>query len=39
LRLKRNLDEIALSQRLRQTQQASGRGNGLEFSFGAAAIF
>ena len=39
LRLKRNLDKIALPQRLGQTQQAAGRGNGLKFSFGTAAIF
>jgi hypothetical protein len=39
LRLESNFHEIALSQRLRQAQQASGHGYGLEFSFGAAAIF
>ncbi len=39
LRLKGNFDEVALRQRMRQLQQATGRGNGLEFSFGAPAVF
>src|SRR5262245_13001660 len=39
LRLKTDFDEIALSQRLRQAQQASSHGDSLEFSFGAATIF
>jgi len=39
LGLKGNFDEVALSQRLGQTQQASGHGNSLEFCFCAAAIF
>ena len=39
LRLECDLNEVALSLRLRYAQQASGHGDGLEFSFGAAAIF
>jgi hypothetical protein len=39
LSLEGDFHEIALSQRLRQAQQASGHGDGLEFSFGAAAVF
>jgi hypothetical protein len=39
LRLKRNFDEVSLSQRLGQAQQATRNGNGLEFCFRAAAIF
>jgi hypothetical protein len=39
LRLKGNFDEVALCQRLRQSEQAAGHGNGLQFCFGAAAIF
>jgi len=39
LRLKSNFNEVALSQRMGQVQKASGHGNGLEFSFGAAAVF
>ena len=39
LGLKRNFDEVALSQRLRDAQQSSGDGDGLEFRFGAAAVF
>ena len=39
LRLKRNFDEVALCNRLRQVQQAAGYGYGLELSFGAPAIF
>jgi hypothetical protein len=39
LSLKCNLDEVALRQGLRQAQQASGGRDGLEFSFGAAAVF
>jgi hypothetical protein len=39
LRLKGNFDEVALCQRLGQLQQATGHGNGLEFSFSAAAVF
>jgi hypothetical protein len=39
LRLKRDFHEVTLSQRLRQAQQASGHGNGLEFRFSAAAVF
>jgi len=38
LRLKGNFDEVALSQRLRQTEQSSGYGDGLKFCFGAAAV-
>ena len=39
LGLKRDLNKVALPQRLRQPQQASGGGDGLKFSFGAAAVF
>ena len=39
LRLKRDFHEVALSQRLRQAQQASGHGDGLEFRFRAASVF
>jgi hypothetical protein len=39
LRLEGNFHEVTLRQRLRQLQQATGNGNGLEFSFGAAAVF
>ena len=39
LRLERDFDEVSLSERLCQTEQASGHGNGLEFGFRAAAIF
>ncbi len=39
LRLKGNFHEIALPQRLRHLQQAAGHGNGLEFRFGAPAVF
>jgi hypothetical protein len=39
LRLKGNLYEIALSQRMGDPQQASGYGDGLQFSFGASAVF
>jgi hypothetical protein len=39
LRLKCDFDEIALSQRLVQAQQASGHRDGLEIGFRAAAIF
>ena len=39
LRLKCNLDEVTLRQRLGQLQQAPGHGDGLEFSFGAPAVF
>lgn len=39
LRLKREFDEGAISERARKLQQSAGRGNGLEFSFGAPAIF
>ncbi len=38
LRLERDFDKVSLAQALRQTQQASGHGNGLEFCFGAAAV-
>jgi len=38
LRLKRDFHEIALPQRLGQTQQPSGHGDGLEFGFGSAAV-
>jgi hypothetical protein len=38
LRLKGNLDEVALRQRLRQLQQSASHGNGLEFSFCAAPV-
>lgn len=39
LRLKGDFDEVAFPQRLRQAEQSSGGGNGLEFRFRAAAIF
>jgi hypothetical protein len=39
LRLKGDLDKIASTQTLDQTQQAAGCGNGLEFAFSALAIF
>lgn len=39
LRLEGDFDEVPLRERLRQAQQAPGGGNGLEFGFGAAAIF
>jgi len=39
LRLKRDFDKVAAPQRLGQAQQASGHGNGLEFSFGTTAVF
>ena len=39
LRLEGNFYEVALSERLRDAQQPSSHGDGLEFSFGAAAIF
>ena len=39
LRLKGNFNEVSLRQRLRQPEQATGYGNGLQFCFGAAAIF
>ena len=39
LGLKRNFDKVALRQRLRQAQQATSGRDGLEFSFGAAAVF
>jgi hypothetical protein len=39
LGLKRNFDEVALSQRMGELQQAASDGNGLEFCFGAAAVF
>jgi hypothetical protein len=39
LSLERDFYEVALAQRLRYAQQASGHGDGLEFSFGAAAVF
>jgi len=39
LRLEGNFYEVALSQRLRDAQQPSGDGDGLEFSFCAAAVF
>jgi hypothetical protein len=39
LGLKRDFYEVALAQRLRYAQQASGHGDGLEFSFSAAAVF
>jgi hypothetical protein len=39
LRLKGNFYEIALSQRIGDPQQASGHGDGLEFGFGASAVF
>ena len=38
LRLERDFHEVALHQRFRQAQQASGGGDGLEFGFGAAAV-
>jgi len=39
LRLKRQFHEGTVSKRMLQLQKASGYGNGLKFSFGAAAIF
>ncbi len=39
LRLKRDLHEVACAEGLRQAQEASGYGYGLEISFRAAAIF
>ena len=39
LRLKRNLDEVAIGQRVSQVEQSACRGDGLEFSFGAPAVF
>ena len=39
LRLKRYLDKISLGQRLGQAQQPAGYGDGLQFGFGAPAIF
>ena len=39
LRLERDFDKIALSERGRQLQQAASRRNGLQFSFCAPAIF
>ena len=39
LRLKGNFDEVALAQRMGQTQQATGYGNGLEFTFRAPPVF
>ena len=39
LRLEGDFDEVSLAQRLLQAEQASGDGDGLEFSFGAAAVF
>jgi hypothetical protein len=39
LRLEGNFDKVALGERLGQTEQSSGHGNGLEVGFGAAAIF
>jgi hypothetical protein len=39
LRLKSDFYKVARAERLLQAQQASGYGYGLEFGFGAAAIF
>jgi hypothetical protein len=39
LRLESDFYEVSLCQRLRDAQQPSGHGNGLEFRFGAAAVF
>jgi len=39
LRLKGYFDEVALRQAVGQLQQAASHGNGLEFSFGAPAVF
>lgn len=39
LRLKCNLNELALRQRTRQFQQAASNRDGLEFSFSVPAIF
>jgi len=39
LRLKGDFYEVALAQRVGNPQQASGHGDGLEFGFGAAAVF
>jgi hypothetical protein len=37
--LKSNFDKVALSQRMGHLQQAASHGNGLEFGFGAPAVF
>ena len=39
LRLKRDFNEIALCERFGNSQQPAGNGNGLEFGFGAPAVF
>ena len=39
LRLEGDFDEVALSQGMCQAQQSTGGGDGLKFSFGAAAVF
>jgi len=39
LRLEGYFDKVALPERLRDAQQASGHGDGLEFSFRAASVF
>ena len=39
LGLKCDFDKIALRERLRQTEQAPGYGNTLQFGFGAASVF
>jgi len=39
LRLESDFDEVALSQRLGQAQEATCDGNGLEFCFRAATVF
>jgi hypothetical protein len=39
LRLEGYFYEVALAQRVGNPQEASGHGDGLEFSFGAAAVF
>jgi len=39
LRLEGNFNEVALRQAGCELQQAASNGNGLEFSFGAAAVF
>ena len=39
LRLECDFDEVTLCQRLSQSEQAAGYGDGLQFSFRAASIF
>ena len=39
LRLKCDFDKVALSERVSQTEQTPGRGNGLQFGFCASSVF